>query len=177
MNHAEFDWDFENIRHIARHGVSPEEAEDVFVNDPVDLGDEYIEGEWRFNSLGFTRSGRMLIVVATMRRERIRVVTSFVPSAKLIHEFLEQGSDLTMLKVPKFETERAEADWWYDNRDLLEEEFLKAIKSGVRPGPSRALRRLAEIRGVTLEEIQATLRAHSSDPAELTSLPKLPRSA
>jgi hypothetical protein len=82
-----------------------------------------------------------------------------------------------MFKVPRFETERAEADWWYDNRDLLEEEFLKAIKNGAKPGPSRAVRRLAEIRGITLEEMQATLRAHSSDPVEEASLPKLPRSA
>jgi uncharacterized protein len=89
MNHVEFDWDFENLRHIALHGVSPEEAEDVLVNEPIDLGDEYIEGEWRFSSLGFTRSGRMLVVVATMRGERIRVVTSFVPGAKLIREFLK----------------------------------------------------------------------------------------
>jgi hypothetical protein len=29
MNHSEFDWDFENITHIARHGLTPEEAESV----------------------------------------------------------------------------------------------------------------------------------------------------
>jgi uncharacterized DUF497 family protein len=89
MNRAEFDWDFENIHHIARHGVSPEEAEDVLLNQPIDLDDEYVEGEWRFSSLGFTRSGRILIVVATMRGERIRVITSFAPGAKLIREFLK----------------------------------------------------------------------------------------
>jgi|GEM_PF-6739697 hypothetical protein len=81
-----------------------------------------------------------------------------------------------MLKVPKFDTERAEADWWQDNRLLLEKEFLKAIKSGVKPRPSQAVRRLAEVRGITLEEMQATLREHSSGSPQ-TAKPKFPRSA
>ncbi len=31
-----FDWDEANLEHIARHGVSREEAEQVILNDPVD---------------------------------------------------------------------------------------------------------------------------------------------
>ncbi len=34
----EFDWDEANVGHVARHGVLPEEAEQVVLNDPVDLG-------------------------------------------------------------------------------------------------------------------------------------------
>jgi hypothetical protein len=84
-----------------------------------------------------------------------------------------------MLTVPKFETERQEADWWYDNRHLLEEEFFRAIKSGRKPGPSMAVRRLAEMRGTTVEEMQAQMRANGSGTPtpEAVSLPKLPRSA
>ena len=33
----EFDWDEANVSHVARHKVSPEEAEQVILNDPVDL--------------------------------------------------------------------------------------------------------------------------------------------
>ena len=79
-----------------------------------------------------------------------------------------------MLKLPHFKTEAEEAEWWFTHQDEIADELEL---SRPKPGPGRALRRLAEIRGVTLEEIQATLRAHSSDPAELTSLPKRPRSA
>lgn len=43
----EFDWDDANIRHVARHNVLPEEAEQVVLNNPVDLGMEIIEGEER----------------------------------------------------------------------------------------------------------------------------------
>ena len=39
------------------------------------------------------------------------------------------------LKIPKFTTEAEEAKWWYDNRELLSEEFRQAAKEGrVRRG-------------------------------------------
>lgn len=84
-----------------------------------------------------------------------------------------------MLKVPKFETEREEADWWYDNRHLLEDEFLEAIKKGLKLGPSQHVRRMAALRGIPVEEMQAILRANGAGTAEpeAASLPKLPRSA
>jgi hypothetical protein len=34
----EFDWDLANVRHIARHDVTPGEAEEALENDPVDPG-------------------------------------------------------------------------------------------------------------------------------------------
>jgi uncharacterized DUF497 family protein len=43
----EFDWDEANIGHLARHNVSPEEAEQVILSDPVDLGIQMVEGEER----------------------------------------------------------------------------------------------------------------------------------
>jgi len=95
MNHAEFDWDFENISHIARHNVSPDEAEEVLLADSLDLDQEFIEGEWRFKNLGSTRRGRFLVIVSTVRGERIRVITSFEPSAKLVREFLKSRSGHT----------------------------------------------------------------------------------
>jgi len=48
----EFDWDEANIGHVARHSVLPEEAEQVIINDPVDLGMEIVEGEERYLNLG-----------------------------------------------------------------------------------------------------------------------------
>jgi len=38
----EFDWDEANIGHVARHRVLPEEAEQVILGDPVDLGMEIV---------------------------------------------------------------------------------------------------------------------------------------
>ena len=54
MSKIEFDWDDANVGHVARHGVIPEEAEQVILNDPVDLGVEIVEGEERYLNLGAT---------------------------------------------------------------------------------------------------------------------------
>ena len=72
-----FDWDNANVEHIAEHGVKPEEAEQVLCGDPLDLGFDPDTGEERWTYLGETSNGRILLVVITMRHEKIRVVTSF----------------------------------------------------------------------------------------------------
>ena len=54
-----------NIGHVARHSVLPEEAEQVILNDPVDVGMEIVEGEGRYLNLGATVQGRVLLVVTT----------------------------------------------------------------------------------------------------------------
>jgi len=54
-----------NIGHLARHGVLPDEAEQVILNDPVDVGMEIVEGDERYLNLGTTAQGRVLIVVTT----------------------------------------------------------------------------------------------------------------
>jgi len=39
-----FEWDDANRDHIARHQVSPEEAERVIDNDPLDIEAEAVDG-------------------------------------------------------------------------------------------------------------------------------------
>ena len=79
----EFDWDECNIRHIARHGVIPEEAEQAIRNNPLDLGAQTVNGEERFLSLGLTNRGRLLVVATTMRASKVRVVTAYAAGRKL----------------------------------------------------------------------------------------------
>lgn len=73
----EFEWDDANESHIwDRHRVEPFEAEEAF-DDP----DGYTyparrEGEHRAVLVGETLRGRLLAVVYTIRRDRIRVVTA-----------------------------------------------------------------------------------------------------
>jgi hypothetical protein len=43
-----FDWDRANIGHMARHGVTPAEAEQVMLNIPVEIDYQVIGGEERF---------------------------------------------------------------------------------------------------------------------------------
>ena len=87
---AEFDWDEANIGHVARHGVLPEEAEQVILTEPIDIGMEIVDGEERHLSLGATTRGRVLLVVTTWREERVRVVTAFEPIKRLIQFYYQE---------------------------------------------------------------------------------------
>jgi len=72
----QFHWDNGNIDHIALHKVTPEEAEQVVINDPFDVGTLVRNGEARTVHLGETDTGRVLVVVVTEREELYRVVTA-----------------------------------------------------------------------------------------------------
>ena len=72
-----FDWDDANIQHIARHRVTPEEAEQVFENSPMLVSAHEHSGEDRLLCFGRTNRGRFLTVVYTERNDSIRVVTAY----------------------------------------------------------------------------------------------------
>jgi uncharacterized protein len=86
----EFDWDEANVAHIGRHDIHPDEAEQVILNDPLDLGMEIVEGEERYLNLGATSQGRVLLVVTTWREDRVRVVTAFEPIRRLIQLYYRE---------------------------------------------------------------------------------------
>jgi uncharacterized protein len=79
-----------NIGHMARHNILPEEAEQVILNDPVDLGMEVVEGEDRYLNLGATVQQRILLVVTTWREDRVRVITAFEPTKRLIQFYYQE---------------------------------------------------------------------------------------
>ena len=78
MHDPEFDWDDEIEDHIAKHGVTPDEVEDAMV-DPRQIADVAYSTptERRYAIIGATEAGRILFVVFTLRRGRIRIVTAF----------------------------------------------------------------------------------------------------
>jgi hypothetical protein len=90
MDHANFDWDEENIRHLARHEISPVEAEQFVFNRPVDLEYELRNGEERVAQVGETDAGRILIVVSTTRDRKTRVVTAWPAKERLRQYFQTQ---------------------------------------------------------------------------------------
>ena len=75
-----FDWDTANLGHIAKHDVTQEEAEQVVLGDPLDIEiqieDESI-GEERLQQLGETAKGRILQLVTTWRRGKVRVISAW----------------------------------------------------------------------------------------------------
>jgi uncharacterized protein len=89
-NEVEFQWDEFNVRHLARHEIRPEEAEQVIQNRPLDLESHLRGGENRVVQIGETHAGRILIVVSTMREEKIRVVTAWPAKERFRRYFLTQ---------------------------------------------------------------------------------------
>jgi uncharacterized protein len=83
-----FDWDEANMGHVARHGVTPEEAQEALANDPLEVGSKYVNEEERFRSVGRTDSERWLLVVSTDRGEKTRVITAYDASKRNIKLYL-----------------------------------------------------------------------------------------
>ncbi len=73
----EFDWDASNINHIARHRIDPKEAEEAVLIEPLEVAVQPHDREDRILCFGRTGSGRLLTVLYTERRGKIRVVTAY----------------------------------------------------------------------------------------------------
>lgn len=74
-----FDWDDGNTaKNWNRHHVTPEEAEDVFFNDPLIVRCDPQKGkrEKRYWALGQTSGGRRLFLAFTIRRNLIRIISA-----------------------------------------------------------------------------------------------------
>ncbi len=64
----EFDWDDDNIDHIARHHLEPEEIEQAVYDPRRKSIDVYnIPSEKRRGLLGQTETGRLIAVILTIR--------------------------------------------------------------------------------------------------------------
>ena len=92
MEIREFEWDDNNIEHIAKHGVFPDEVEDVAFDDDPWIrkgrkGTRYM--------LGYTVAGRYLFVVYVLKGKGIaRVITSMDmddKTKKLYKKRVERG--------------------------------------------------------------------------------------
>jgi uncharacterized DUF497 family protein len=94
MNEDLFNWDDANIDHIAEHDVEPEEAEDVILGDPLDIGFDVVDGEERWSYIGETTDGRILRITITLRGKRMRVVTAFEPEKHWNVFYLEEKEGL-----------------------------------------------------------------------------------
>lgn len=90
-----FDWDAGNSRKSAdKHGVSPAEAEQVFLNRPLLLlhDTEHGTAERRFHAYGKTHAGRLLQVAFTLRQDAtlLRIISARPMSAKERARYAEE---------------------------------------------------------------------------------------
>ncbi len=74
-----FEWDEWN-RHksLEKHNVAAEEAEEVFFdeNKVIAADAKHSDKEDRFILLGKTKKGRLLYIVFTLRKKRIRIISA-----------------------------------------------------------------------------------------------------
>ena len=73
----EFDWDAGNRKHIARHGITPLEAEEAAVIEPLEAAVQHNGNEDRVLCFGRTSAGRLLTLLYTERRGKVRIVTAY----------------------------------------------------------------------------------------------------
>jgi uncharacterized DUF497 family protein len=75
-----FEWDEANKRHLAKHDVRPEEAEQAITGDPLDIELQTAgetSDEERLLQIGQTEKGRILQIVTTWRGGKVRVISAW----------------------------------------------------------------------------------------------------
>jgi hypothetical protein len=89
----EYDWDFGNVSHIARHNITPHEVEQVFENGPFELELQTVKDEDRFTLVGETDKGRILVVVAKWAGDLLRPITAWdAPKSVKLNYLRQKGS-------------------------------------------------------------------------------------
>jgi uncharacterized DUF497 family protein len=73
-----FEWDKGNEQKNVKHGVTPAEAEQIFLNEPLVVLDDlkHSDNEQRYHALGQTGEGRLLHITFTIRTTMIRVISA-----------------------------------------------------------------------------------------------------
>ena len=81
-----FEWDAANQEHTAKHGVSPDEIEFLFRNDPMVSPDPYpVNIEERWSAIGKNQDGRYVFVVFRFKGvENILIIRPI--SARYMHK-------------------------------------------------------------------------------------------
>lgn len=87
-----FEWDDNNVDHIAEHGVNAEEVEEAFADpDSSFRAVGRRRGERRWALYGKTDSGRILFIVYTRRHGSIRTVTARDATTREKQTYHQQG--------------------------------------------------------------------------------------
>src|SRR4051812_21745451 len=121
-----FDWDAANVRHIARHGVTPGECEEAYRNGPMVIEHQRRKHERRRLCLGQTNKGRLLtfVVIERMGKSGSSPRTRWMLcNGESIEQRMKMASKHQM---PRFKSEQEEAAWWDAHPEVITELFLKA---------------------------------------------------
>lgn len=95
LNLEGFDWNVGNLEHIKKHNISKEECEEIFVNRPLiltpDTGHSNVEE--RIRALGRTNKGKLLVLIFTIRGNKVRIITARAQNRREKTEYQPLGGD------------------------------------------------------------------------------------
>jgi len=86
----DFDWDEQNKRHLAKHGISRSDAEDVLSGSHILLEYQAEENEQRWVAVGVTRTGRILEIVFAVRRGAMRPITGWEAGKEIADLYVKE---------------------------------------------------------------------------------------
>lgn len=95
-----FEWDKGNIdKNYQKHGIAPNETEQVFTDEDVQVERDikHQEKEKRYIAIGKNAVDRILFVVFTLRKHKIRVISARVADQKerrLYEEAVKKNSQI-----------------------------------------------------------------------------------
>lgn len=88
---AEFEWDKNKAEsNLEKHGVTFEEAAEVFFDPFYQMGDATSNGEQRDFIIGYSLSSRLLLVVYVERSKRTRIISAR-PTTRTERKLYEQA--------------------------------------------------------------------------------------
>lgn len=98
-----FEWDKGNLKHIKKHDVEFSECEEVFINKPSIVNeDEYhSQMEERFRIYGQTNEKRALMLIFTIRNDKIRVISARDQNKRERRDYKNLFKNLEFLKGSK----------------------------------------------------------------------------
>lgn len=88
----EFEWDEGNIGKNKKHNVEDKEAEEVFLDERKKTFKDKLhsDGEERFRIIGKTKKGRLLFVVFTVRKGKVRIISARDINKKEVYLYEEK---------------------------------------------------------------------------------------
>ena len=86
----DYQWDADNLGHIALHDMAPTDVEPILEHPDTEFSAPYTrDGEWRVTATGPRSDGRIVEVVFTQRGDVTRVVTAYPASGRVEREYRE----------------------------------------------------------------------------------------
>src|SRR5262249_306485 len=88
---VEFEWDENKARsNVQKHGITFEEAAEVFFDPLHSIGDASVAGEYREYIIGYNLASNLLIIIYAERGDRTRIISARV-ATRAERRLYEQG--------------------------------------------------------------------------------------